>query len=131
MPIFEYQGVAPRVHPSAFVHPTASIIGDVEIGARCYIGPSASIRGDFGKIAVADGSNVQDNCTLHVGHGERCVLGPDSHVGHGAVVHSATLTRNVLIGMNAVVMDGSVISGLPTSLEYDAKKLLVNVRRRC
>jgi phenylacetic acid degradation protein/carnitine operon protein CaiE len=107
--IYRYRGASPRIHPSAFVHPLASVIGDVTIEAHCYIGPHASIRGDFGAIHVGEGSNVQDNCTLHVGHGDRCVLGADSHVGHGAVVHGATLLRNALIGMNAVVMDGAVI----------------------
>jgi phenylacetic acid degradation protein/carnitine operon protein CaiE len=109
MPIYEYEGKAPRIHASAYIHPTASIIGNVTIEACCYIGPCASIRGDFGAIHVGEGSNIQDNSTLHVGHGERCVLGPDSHVGHGAIVHGATLVRNSLIGMNAVVMDGTVV----------------------
>jgi phenylacetic acid degradation protein len=109
MSIYEFEGIGPRIAPSAFVHPSASIIGDVIIEAGCYIGPSASIRGDFGIIVVGAGSNVQDGCTVHVGHGDRCVLGPDSHVGHGAIVHSATLIRNALIGMNAVVMDRAVI----------------------
>ncbi|MFC6308097.1 phenylacetic acid degradation protein PaaY [Paraburkholderia dipogonis] len=109
MPIYEFQGNAPKIDPGAFVHPLASIIGDVQIGARCYIGPFASIRGDFGAIVIGEGSNVQDGCTLHVGHGRRCELEPTSHVGHGAVVHGAFLRRNTLIGMNAVIMDDAVI----------------------
>lgn len=109
MPIYEFQGNVPDIDPSAFIHPLASIIGDVQIGAGCYIGPFASIRGDFGAIVIGEGSNVQDSCTLHVGHGRRCELAPASHVGHGAVVHSAFLQRNTLIGMNAVVMDDAVI----------------------
>ncbi|MEN8503533.1 MULTISPECIES: gamma carbonic anhydrase family protein [Paraburkholderia] len=109
MPIYEFQGNVPRVDSTAFVHPLASLIGDVRVEAGCYIGPFASIRGDFGTIVIGEGSNVQDNCSLHVGHGCRCDLAPASHVGHGAVVHGATLKRNTLIGMNAVVMDGAVI----------------------
>ncbi|EIM95311.1 carbonic anhydrase [Paraburkholderia hospita] len=109
MPIYEFQGNVPDIDSTAFVHPLASVIGDVRVGAGCYIGPFASIRGDFGTIIIGEGSNVQDSCTLHVGHGRRCELAPASHVGHGAVVHSAVLQRNALIGMNAVVMDDAVI----------------------
>lgn len=109
MAIYEFQGKLPSIESSAFIHPLASIIGDVTIGARCYIGPHASIRGDFGSIVIGDGSNVQDNCTVHVQHGGRCELAADSHVGHGAVVHGAKLLRNTLIGMNAVVMDDALI----------------------
>lgn len=109
MAIYEFRGKLPSIDASAFIHPLASIIGDVTIGARCYIGPHASIRGDFGAIAIGEGSNVQDNCTLHVQHGQRCELAADSHVGHGAVIHGARLLRNTLIGMNAVVMDDAVI----------------------
>ncbi len=83
------------------------MIGDVTIGAGCYIGPHASLRGDFGAIVVDDGSNVQDGCVLHVGIGETCRLGMNSHIGHGAIVHGATLEPDTMIGMNAVVMDGA------------------------
>ncbi|MGU7768805.1 acyltransferase [Burkholderia sp. MR1-5-21] len=109
MTLFEFNGVQPRVHASAYVHPSAVVIGDVTIGACCYIGPHASLRGDFGAIVVEDGSNVQDGCTLHVGIGETCRLGVNSHVGHGAIVHGATLLPDTMIGMNAVVMDGATI----------------------
>ncbi|MGC2968947.1 phenylacetic acid degradation protein PaaY [Paraburkholderia aspalathi] len=109
MPIYEFQGKVPDIDSTAFVHPLASVIGDVRIDAGCYIGPFASIRGDFGTIVIGKGSNVQDSCTLHVGHGRRCELAPASHIGHGAVVHGAFLRRNTLIGMNAVIMDDAVI----------------------
>jgi len=109
MPLFEFNGTRPRVDPSAYVHPSAVVIGDVAIGARCYIGPHASLRGDFGAIVVDDGSNVQDGCVLHVGIGETCRLGMNSHIGHGAIVHGATLEPDTMIGMNAVVMDGAMI----------------------
>jgi len=109
MPLFEFNGTRPRVDPSAYVHPSAVVIGDVAIGARCYIGPHASLRGDFGAIVVDDGSNVQDGCVLHVGIGETCRLGMNSHIGHGAIVHGATLEPDTMIGMNAVVMDGATI----------------------
>ena len=109
MPLFEFNGTRPRVDPSAYVHPSAVVIGDVAIGARCYIGPHASLRGDFGAIVVDDDSNVQDGCVLHVGIGETCRLGMNSHIGHGAIDHGATLEPDTMIGMNAVVMDGATM----------------------
>jgi phenylacetic acid degradation protein len=109
MPLYAFKGTQPSVAASAYVHPGAVVIGDVTIGERCYIGPHASLRGDFGRIVIDSGSNVQDGCVLHVGFGETCWLGVDSHIGHGAVVHGALLARNVMIGMNAVVMDGARI----------------------
>ncbi|RQR29124.1 MULTISPECIES: transferase hexapeptide repeat family protein [unclassified Burkholderia] len=109
MPLFEFDGMRPRVASSAYVHPSAVVIGDVTIGAGCYIGPHASLRGDFGAIVVGDGSNVQDGCVLHVGIRETCRLGVNSHIGHGAIVHGATLESDTMIGMNAVVMDGATI----------------------
>ncbi|WP_063551755.1 transferase hexapeptide repeat family protein [Burkholderia territorii] len=109
MALFEFNGTRPRIDPSAYVHPSAVLIGDVTIGAGCYIGPHASLRGDFGAIVVEDGSNVQDGCVLHVGIGETCRLGVNSHIGHGAIVHGATLEPDTMIGMNAVVMDGATI----------------------
>ena len=109
MPCYEFEGVRPVVHPTAFVHPTASVIGDVTIGAGCLVGPVASLRGDIGRIVMRDGSNVQDNCTVHVFPGKTCLIEEDGHVGHGAVLHGCTVGRNALIGMNAVIMDDAVI----------------------
>lgn len=103
--VYSIDGVTPVVHPLAFVHPEAVLIGDVIIEEGCYIGPCASLRGDFGRIIVRNGSNVQDNCTLHSMPGFDCVVGTNGHIGHGATLHSAQLGPNVLIGMNAVVMD--------------------------
>jgi phenylacetic acid degradation protein len=103
--VYSIDGVTPVVHPLSFVHPEAVLIGDVIIEEGCYIGPCASLRGDFGRIIVRKGSNVQDNCTLHSMPGFDCVVGVNGHIGHGAIVHSAQLGPNVLVGMNAVVMD--------------------------
>ena len=93
------------IDPAAFVHPTAVLIGDVIVGPGVYVGPNASLRGDFGRIVLERGSNLQDNCVVHSHWAYDCVLEEDSHVGHGAVIHACRLGRDVLIGMNAVVMD--------------------------
>ena len=95
----------PVIDPAAFVHPTAVLIGDVIVGPGVYVGPNASLRGDFGRIVLERGSNLQDNCVVHSHWAYDCVLEEDSHVGHGAVIHACRLGRDVLIGMNAVVMD--------------------------
>ncbi|MFV3073509.1 phenylacetic acid degradation protein PaaY [Niveispirillum fermenti] len=109
MPCYRFDGLVPVVDPTAFVHPTASLIGDVIIGPRCYIGPGAALRGDFGRLVVENGANVQDNCVMHSFPGADCVVEQDGHVGHGAVLHGCRVGRNALVGMNAVVMDGAVI----------------------
>jgi phenylacetic acid degradation protein len=109
MALYEFNGKRPNVDPSAYVHPSAVLIGDVTVGACCYIGPLASLRGDFGAVVVERGSNVQDACVLHTGINSTCRLGVDSHVGHGAIVHGATLEPNTMVGMHAVVMDGVVL----------------------
>jgi phenylacetic acid degradation protein len=109
MPCYEIDGIRPVVDPTAFVHPSAVLIGDVIVGARCYVGPAASLRGDFGRIVMRAGSNLQDTCVMHGFPGTDTVIEEDGHVGHGAVVHGARVGRNALIGMNAVLMDNAVI----------------------
>ena len=103
--VYAINGVTPVIEPGAFVHPEAVLIGDVIVEAGCYIGPCASLRGDFGRIIVGKGSNVQDGCILHSLPGFDAVIGENGHIGHGAIIHSARLSANVLVGMNAVVMD--------------------------
>lgn len=107
--IYSFEGVVPVIHPDTFVHPEAVIIGDVIVGAGCYIGPFASLRGDFGQIIIGDGANVQDSCTLHAFPGQGVEVKKDGHVGHGAILHGCTVGKYALIGMNAVVMDGAQI----------------------
>ncbi|MFK7960164.1 MAG: transferase hexapeptide repeat family protein [Phycisphaerales bacterium] len=109
MQCYSFEGVRPVVDPTAFVHPTAVLIGDVHIGAGCLVGPNASLRGDIGRIIMHEGSNVQDNCVLHVFPGNECIVEADGHVGHGAVLHGCRIGRNAMVGMNAVVMDDVVI----------------------
>ena len=107
--IYEFEGVVPVAHPSAFIHPDAVLIGDVIVGAGCYIGPCASLRGDFGQIIVGEGTNIQDSCTLHAFPEARTTVAEDCHVGHGAILHGCTIDRGALVGMNAVIMDGAHI----------------------
>jgi phenylacetic acid degradation protein len=109
MPVYSLEGITPVVHPDAFVHETAVLIGDVLIGAGCYIGPHASLRGDFGRIIVEQGANVQDTCVMHSFPGKDCIVERDGHIGHGAVLHGCRIGRNAMVGMNAVVMDDVVI----------------------
>lgn len=103
--IYSFDGFIPVVHSSAFIHPQATVIGNVSIGKDVYIGPGAALRGDWGEIIVHDGSNVQENCTIHMFPGVTVVLEAGAHIGHGAVIHGAHIGENVLVGMNAVVMD--------------------------
>lgn len=109
MPIYEFESLRPVVDPSAFVHPTAVLIGDVIVGPNCLVGPCASLRGDIGRIMLKAGCNVQDNCTVHCFPGKDVLIEEDGHVGHGAVLHSCTIRRNAIVGMNAIVMDDAVI----------------------
>ncbi|MET9486798.1 gamma carbonic anhydrase family protein [Nocardia sp. NPDC006630] len=109
MPSYEIDGVVPVVAVGAFVHPTAVLIGDVVVETGCYIGPAASIRGDFGSIVIGAGSNVQDGCVLHSFPGRELLLESESHIGHGAVLHGCVIESGAMVGMNAVVMDGARI----------------------
>jgi phenylacetic acid degradation protein len=106
VPVYALGEVVPVVSPEAYVHPLASLIGDVVVAAGCYVGPFASLRGDLGRIELEEGSNVQDNCVLHSFPGQALVIEPDGHVGHGVVLHGCRVGRGALVGMNAVVMDG-------------------------
>lgn len=106
---YSFEGLQPKISASAYVHPSAVIIGDVVIDEGCYIGPGASLRGDFGRIIMKRDANLQDNCVVHGTIGSETVICPRAHIGHGAVVHGCILEQDVLVGMNAVVMDDSVI----------------------
>ncbi|HEX4019180.1 MAG TPA: hypothetical protein VHX15_20760 [Frankiaceae bacterium] len=133
MATYEIDGVVPVIDPAAFVHPQASLIGDVIVEAGCYVGPFASLRGDFGRITMGAGSNVQDGCVLHSFPGADCTLAPQSHVGHGAILHGCTVHSLAMIGMNAVLMDGVVVgehaliaanSFVPAEFEVPARSLV-------
>lgn len=102
---YEYKGIKPVVAESSFVHPQAAVTGNVIIGKNCYIGPGAALRGDWGQIIIEDGCNVQENCTIHMFPGVTVLLKEGAHIGHGAIIHGATIGKNCLVGMNAVIMD--------------------------
>ncbi|MEO5948354.1 MAG: transferase hexapeptide repeat family protein [Chitinophagaceae bacterium] len=102
---YSFNGYKPVVHKSSFVHPQAAVTGNVIIGKNCYIGPGAALRGDWGQIIIEDGCNVQENCTIHMFPGVTVLLKEGSHIGHGAIIHGATIGKNCLVGMNAVIMD--------------------------
>lgn len=139
MPSYSIEGVVPVVDPSAYVHPTAVLIGDVIVGADCYVGPNASLRGDFGRIVLHKGSNVQDTCVIH-GFPERdTVVEENGHIGHGAVLHSCIVRRDALVGMNAVIMDEaevgekSIVAAcalVPAGMKVAAKTLVAGVPAR-
>ncbi|MDF1792062.1 MAG: transferase hexapeptide repeat family protein [Thalassobaculaceae bacterium] len=107
--VYSFDGVVPVIDPSAFVHPTAVLIGDVIVGAGCYVGPGAVLRGDFGRIVMEDDSNLQETCVVHSFPDAEVVIESYGHIGHGAILHGCRIGRNVLVGMNAVVMDGAEI----------------------
>lgn len=103
--VYSFKGFIPVIHESSFIHPQASVTGNVIIGKDCYVGPGAAIRGDWGEIVIEDGCNVQENCTIHMFPGKTIVLKAGAHIGHGAIIHGANIGVNCLVGMNAVLMD--------------------------
>jgi len=132
--VFAFDGFVPVIHESAFVHPNATVTGNVVIGRDVYVGPGAAIRGDWGGIVIEDGCNVQESCTIHMFPGVVVVLERSAHVGHGAVVHGARIGENALIGMNAVVMDnatvgaGSIVGALcfvPAEMQIPPRSVVV------
>ena len=109
MPCYAIDDFVPVVDPSAYVHPSALLIGDVIVGPACYVGPCASLRGDFGRIVLHEGANVQDGCVMHGFPGHDTVVERNGHIGHGAVLHSCVVRADAMVGMNAVVMDDAEV----------------------
>ncbi len=137
--IYEFEGFVPVIHETAFVHPQAAITGNVVIGRDVYVGPGAAIRGDWGGVVIGDGCNVQENCTVHAFPGAAAVLEPMAHMGHGAVLHGGRLGENVLVGMNAVIMDGADVGAecivgalcfVPAEMRIPARKVVVGAPAR-
>lgn len=134
MPCYEFEGLVPVVDPTACVHPTAVLIGDVIVGPGVYIGPVASLRGDYGRLILEEGANLQDGCVMHGYCDMDTVVERDGHIGHGAILHGCVIRRNALVGMNSVVMDGAVIgeesivaamSFVKAGFQGEARQLLV------
>jgi len=132
--IYSFKGFVPVIHPSSFVHPMATVTGNVIIGKDVYIGPGAALRGDWGAVVIDDGCNVQENCTLHMFPGKTIHLMQNSHIGHGAIIHGATIGKDCMVGMNAVIMDnvhlgdGSIVGALtfvPEGMEVPPRSILV------
>lgn len=132
--VFEFKGFKPVVHPSSFVHPQATVTGNVIIGKDVYIGPGAALRGDWGQIIIEDGCNVQENCTIHMFPGKTVLLKKGAHIGHGAIIHGGTIGENCMIGMNSVVMDDVIIhkeciigalAFVPAKMEIPERSLVV------
>ncbi|XOV67251.1 MAG: transferase hexapeptide repeat family protein [Fluviicola sp.] len=134
MSVYSFNGFIPVIKESSFVHPKASVTGNVIIGENVYIGPGAAIRGDWGQIIIEDGCNVQENCTVHMFPGTTVLLKEGAHIGHGAIVHGGTIGRNCLIGMNSVIMDDVVLedecivgalSFVPAKTNFEKRSLIV------
>lgn len=132
--IYEFNGYKPVIHETAFIHPNATVTGNVIIGKDVYVGPGAAIRGDWGKIVIEDGCNVQENCTIHMFPGTTVLLKECAHIGHGAIIHGATIGKNALIGMNSVIMDDVIIGDecivgalcfVPAETKIEKRKLIV------
>jgi phenylacetic acid degradation protein len=107
--VYSIDGIVPVIDPTAFVHPDAVLIGDVIVGPRCFVGPYACLRGDFGRLILEEGSNLQDTCVMHTFPGAETVVETNGHIGHGAVLHGCRIGTNSMVGMNAVIADGAVI----------------------
>lgn len=132
--IFEFNGYKPVIHRSAFIHPNATVTGNVTIGRDVYVGPGAAVRGDWGEIIIEDGCNIQENCTIHMFPGTTVLLKESAHIGHGAIIHGATIGKNALIGMNSVIMDNAVIGDecivgaltfVPADTVFENRKVIV------
>ena len=130
MPCYAIDGVVPVVDPSAFVHPSAVLIGDVIVGAHCYVGPCASLRGDFGRVVLGPGSNVQDGCVIHGYPKQDTLVEENGHIGHGAVLHSCVVRRGALVGIKAVVMDDAPWFA-PEELFEPADRLFSDMNNDC
>ena len=132
--VFEFEGFRPVIHESAFIHPNATVTGNVIIGRDVYVAPGAAIRGDWGGVVIEDGCNVQESCVIHMFPGVTVVLEAGAHIGHGAIVHGARIGRNTLIGMNSVIMDNATVGAecivgaltlVPSEMQIPARKVVV------
>tara|TARA_B100000378_G_scaffold277528_1_gene278058 strand:+ start:17122 stop:17727 length:606 start_codon:yes stop_codon:yes gene_type:complete len=139
LPCYEFQGVRPVVDAATYIHPLASLIGDVIVGPGCYIGPGASLRADFGRIVVERDASIQDNATIHVSTQQDTVIKRGATIAHGAVVHGCEVGENCLVGINSVVLDAAILgpecllaamSLVPNGMEAPQRSVLMGVPAR-
>ncbi len=139
-PVYQIDGVVPVIDPSSFVHPTASIIGDVIIGKSCYVGPHASLRGDFGRIVLEDGVNFQDSCVAHCFPGGETRICENGHISHGAVLHGCHIGRNAMVGIQSVIMDNArigeecmvaALSYVQPGFQSEPRQVIAGIPARC
>lgn len=109
MPYYELNGIRPVVKPGAYVHPLAVLIGDVIVHENCFVAPHAVMRGDFGRLILGPGANLQDNCCMHGFPGTDTIVEENGHIGHGAILHGCVVKQNALVGMNSTIMDNAII----------------------
>jgi phenylacetic acid degradation protein len=110
MTLAGFEGKLPRIGEGSYVHPSADLFGDVEIGRGCWIGPGARLRGDYGSIRIGDHTSIEDNCVIHARPGEVCRIGNWVTVGHGAIIHNAArIDDYAVIGMGGIVSDWAVV----------------------
>lgn len=109
MPLYSYKGRSPKVHESAFVAPTAVLIGDVTIAEGASVWFGCVLRGDMDRIEIGPRTNVQDNTTVHTDEGDPTIVAADVTIGHAALVHSSVIEANVLIGQAAVLIGRNVV----------------------
>ena len=107
--VFEFEGRTPLIAPTAYVDEDAKVVGDVRIGAQCFIGPGARIRGDYGTIVIGEKTSIQENCVLHARINEKCEVGNQVQIGHGALLHNCTIKDYAVIGIGAVVSDYATV----------------------
>jgi carbonic anhydrase/acetyltransferase-like protein (isoleucine patch superfamily) len=136
MPIYEFDGVAPQIHPDAYVHPDAVVIGDVTIGAEATIWPTAVLRGDYGTITIGARTSVQDGTVIHAGPGFPTIVGEGCVIGHIAHLEGCILKDDCLVGSGSVVLHHAVINSgatvganavVPNRMEVPANALAIGV----
>ena len=139
MPLYDYRGRSPQVHPTAFIAPTAVLIGDVRVAEGASIWFGCVLRADMDRIEIGARSNVQDNSTIHTDLNEPTLIGEDVTIGHNALVHSSVVERNVLIGQAAVLTGGNTVGTgtiigagavLPQGMKVPGRSLVVGIPAR-
>ena len=139
MPCYSINGLVPVIENGAFVHPTAVLIGDVLVSSGCYVGPLACLRGDFGRIVLLAGANLQDTCVVHGFADQTTVIHENGHIGHGAILHCCEIGPDAMVGMNAVVMDkvvvgaGAIVAAcafVPAGMDIPPRSLVVGAPAR-